>query len=234
MDRLTRKDLKKDKFALEVGHTVEFLEHHRKQFFRYGIAAVALALIVAGLFYYNRRQHTARQEALRAAMDAMDAPIGPSPAPGILTFLTQDDKRVAVNKALTDLASRHSRSSEGALAQYYLGTAAMSQGRQEEAAKRLSETANSGSPEPASLAKLALAELYASQGKAGDAEKLLRSLVDRPSLMVPKEEATIALARAIAPSKPEEARKLLDPLRAAPGAAGRAAISAYGELFTSK
>jgi len=231
VDRLTRRELKKDKFAQEVGHTVEFLEHHRKLFIRYGIAAVALLVIVAGLFYYNRRQHAARQDALRAAMDAMDVPVGPSPAPGVLTFLSPEEKRAAVSKSLTDLASRHSESLEGAIAQYYLGTVALSQGRQDEAVKRLNETANSGSQEPASVAKLALAELYAAQGKTADAEKLLRSLIDKPTIVVPKEEATLALARVIAPSRPDEARKLLDPLRSAPGAAGRAAIAAHGELF---
>ena len=234
MDRLTRKALKKDNFAQEVGHTVEFLEHHRKQFIRYGIAAAALLVIVAGLFYYNRRQQAARQDALRAAMDAMDVPVGPSPAPGVLTFLSPEEKRAAVSKALTDLASRYSGSPEGAIAEYYLGTMALSQGRQDEAIKRLSETANSGSQEPASVAKLALADLYAGQGKTADAEKLLRSLIDKPTVVVPKEEATIALARLLAPSKPDEARKLLDPLRSAPGAAGRAAITAYGELFAGK
>jgi predicted negative regulator of RcsB-dependent stress response len=234
VDRITRKALKKDTFALEVGHTVDFLEHHRKQFIRYGIAAVALLLIVAGLFYYNRRQHAARQDALRAAMDAMATPVGPSPAPGIMTFLSPEEKRVAVSKALTDLVSRYSGSTEGAIAEYYLGTMALSQGNQDEAIKRLSETANSGSQEPASVARLALAGLYATQGKTADAEKLLRSLIDRPTILVPKEEATIALARVIAPSKPDEARKLLEPLRSAPGAAGRAAITAYGQLFASK
>jgi len=234
VDRLTRRDLKKDKFAQEVGHTVEFLEQHRKQFILYGSAAVALLVILAGLFYYSRRQHVVRQEALRAAMDTMDAPVGPSPAPGVLTFSSAEEKRTAVSKALTDLATRHSGSTEGAIAQYYLGTAAVSEGRPDEAVKRLSDSANSSSQEPASLAKLALAGVYAGQGKTAEAEKLLRSLVDKPSVLVPKEEATIALARLIAPSKPEEARKLLEPLLKAPGAAGRAAITAQGELFGAR
>lgn len=233
MDRLTRKELKKDRFAQEVGHTVEYLEQHRKQLIRYGAAAVALVVIAAGLFYYNRRQHAVRQEALRAAMDAMDAPVGPSPAQGVLTFTSAEEKRTAVGKALTDLATRHSGSAEGAIAKYYLGAQAMSQGRPDEAVKYLTECASSGEEQPASLARLALAGVYAGQGKAADAEKLLRALVEKPTVLVPKEEATIALARLIAPSKPEEARKLLEPLLKAPGAAGRAAITAQGELFGS-
>jgi len=52
-----------------------------------------------------------------------------------------------------------------------------------------------------------------------------------PTIFVSKEQAAIALARGIAPSKPAEARKLLEPLRTQPGAISQAAISTYAELF---
>ncbi len=48
---------------------------------------------------------------------------------------------------------------------------------------------------------------------------MLRSLMDNPTVFVSKDEATIVLAKMLAPSKPAESRKLLDPLRAKPGAA---------------
>ena len=47
MDRLTRKDLKTDKFAEEIGHTFEFLSEHSSQVQRYGIIA-AVILILGG------------------------------------------------------------------------------------------------------------------------------------------------------------------------------------------
>jgi hypothetical protein len=34
--RITRKELKSDKFALEIGHTVTFFEDHQKVLIRYG------------------------------------------------------------------------------------------------------------------------------------------------------------------------------------------------------
>jgi predicted negative regulator of RcsB-dependent stress response len=234
VDRISRKELKKDKFALEVGHTVEFLDAHKKQLIRYGPVAVGIILLVAGLFYYSHRQHVARQEALRAALSAMQAPIGPSPAPGVLTFATAEEKQRAVTKAFTDLASRYGGSEEGIIAQYYLGTMALDKGRMDEAAKLLSQVADSGNQNYASLAKLTVAQIYASQGKTAEAEKLLRQLMDKPTIFVSKDEATIALAKLIAPTKPEEARKLLEPLRSAPGIVGRAAMTAYGDLFVNR
>ncbi len=230
MDRISRKELKKDKFAQEVSHTVEFLEAHRKQLIRYGSLAAALLILAAGLIYYNQRQHVARQEALRAAYAIMAAPVGPSPAPGILTFASAEEKSKAVAKALTDLTTKYTGSDEAEVAEYLLGSLALDAGRIEEAARRMNQVANAGNRDYASLAKLALAGIDASQGKTSEAEKLLRELMDRPTLLVPKEQAAIALAKLIAPTKPDEARKLLEPLRSAPGSIGRVATTAYGEL----
>ena len=53
-------------------------------------------------------------------------------------------------------------------------------------------------------------------------------------MLVSKEQATISLARLLASSNPSEARKLLEPLKAAPGGVGRAAGSALAELAVAK
>jgi predicted negative regulator of RcsB-dependent stress response len=234
VDRITRKQLKKDKFAQEVGHTVEYLEVHRRQLFIYGGIALAVVLLVAGIFYYNHRQYISRQEALRSALNNMDAPVGPSPAPGVLTYPTADEKNRAVTKAFTDIATKNSGSNEASVAEYYLGVIALDAGKMDEAIKRLNTAAQAGNSDYASLAKFSLADIYASQGKPADAEKLLRELLNHPTILVSKEQATIQLAKAIAPAKPDEARKLLEPLRSAPGAVGRAAMTVYGDLFVKR
>ena len=81
-----------------------------------------------------------------------------------------------------------------------------------------------------SLAKLSLSEIYASQNKTGEAEKLLRSLVDSPTTFVSKEQASLNLGRLLATSNPVEARKLLEPLRESRTAISRAAITALGSI----
>ncbi len=192
MDRLTRKELKQDKFAQEVGHTGEFFEQHRKTITLYGAVAAGLILVVAAVVYYNRSQHAARQSALRAALNTMEAPVGAAPAPGILSFATQADKDAAVNKAWTDLSARYSGAEEGVIAEYYLGTMAVSSGRLDEASR-----ASARSP-PLESGTRCAGQLRAGAdlsvpGKTAEAEKLLRALVASPTMMVPKEEATIAL-----------------------------------------
>lgn len=231
MDRITRKELKTDKFALEIGHTVEFFETHRGLVLRYGAIALALILAVVAYYFYTRNQGAQRQRELHAAMQIQDAGIGPpSDNPLIPVFPTPEERAKAATKAFTDLATRYPAKDEAWISRYYLGMIAFDQGKVTEAQKILKEVAESGSANYASLAKLSLASLYAATGRLPEAERLLRSVIDKPTLFVSKEQAAIALARLLAKSKPEEARKLLDPLRTERSAVSRAAITALAEL----
>ena len=73
-----------------------------------------------------------------------------------------------------------------------------------------------------------------SQGKTDDAEKLLRQLIDKPTMFVSKEQATLDLAQVLAKKNPAEARKLLEPLSASPRTAvSRAAVAAMGTIPAS-
>jgi hypothetical protein len=90
--------------------------------------------------------------------------------------------------------------------------------------------ADSANKRYASLANLSLGQVYFAEGKNDQGEKLLRSLVLHPTVFVSKDQATITLAKALVHTKPAEARKLLDPLRAVPGPVSQTAIQAYSEL----
>jgi len=231
VDRLTRKKLKGDSFARDVGYTVEYLGEHRKQAIRYAIVGVAVLAAVLGFFYYLRQQRTARQAALTAAKDIQEAPIGPPPGEGIKSFPTAQERYSAATKAFTDLATKYSGSDEATIAQYHLGTLAAEQDKMLEAENWLKEAAQSGNANYASLAKLTLADLYRGQGKISEAERLLRSLIAKPTDFVSQEQATIALAELLIPSNPNEARKLLDPLSTTSRpAVGRAAMGVLSQL----
>jgi hypothetical protein len=49
-------------------------------------------------------------------------------------------------------------------------------------------------------------------------------------MFVSADQANIALARGLMPTKPAEARKILDPLRNRAGATGQVALTLYGQL----
>jgi hypothetical protein len=101
--RITRKQLKSDKFALEVEHTVTFFDEHRTAIIRYGAIALAVIILVGGYSYYAKRQHNARQAELAKVLSAISAPVG-APAPD--GFPTQQAKDQQVIKLATDLEKK--------------------------------------------------------------------------------------------------------------------------------
>ena len=234
MDRVTRNKLKTDKFAVEVEHTVEYVAEHRKQVTMYGAIAVGVAILAAGIWYYRGSQHSARQKDLAEAMQKQDAPVMPTPPAGSaappLYFTTQALKNAEVTKAFSAVRVKHPGSTEAVIAASYLGAISADEGKLAEAEKYFQAAIADGDANYGSVAKLSLSQILVATGRVPDAEKMLRSMVDNPTLFVSKEQATIALAKAIGGSKPAEARKLLEPLRATPGAVSQAAITALNQL----
>ena len=230
MDRLTRKELKSDRFALEVQHSIQVVSDHRQQLTRWGTIAGVVAILVIAVLVYRNHEHVVRQEALHAAQQLQNASIGPQQNELSVSFPTQAERDKAVSKSFTELAAKYSGTDEGLIAEFFLGTNAADQGKLSEAEKRLKVVADAGIPYSA-LAKLSLAQVYSAEGKLADGEKLVQSLIDHPTPLVSKEAATIALAELIQLKDPQRARKLLEPLRSSPrGSVSRVAISALSDM----
>ena len=230
MDRHTRKDLKTDKFAREVGHTFEFLSEHRAESIRYGAIGLAVLVLAAGAYYYTRHQATVREEVLAQALRIDDATAGPNVQQGFLNYKTPAEKDAARTKAFADVAAKYHGSEEGAIAALYLASDAADKGNLADAEKRYKDIMDSAPSAYSAMARLALAQVYAGEGKAGDAEKLLRAAIANPTVTVSKESATIALAQLIAKTNPTEARKMLEPLRTGRSTVSRAAVQILGEI----
>ena len=225
MDRQTRKDLKTDKFAEDVFDVFGWASAHKTEVVRYGAALIALVLIVAGVIYYNRSQAAAREDALSHALRVDDATTGATIEPTNLHFDTEADKTKAKMQAFTEVSSRYSGTQEGAIADMYLASYAVDQGNQDEAEKRYKRVVDHGPKPYASLARIALSQIYISEGKTADAERVLRDAMANPSATVSKDEAQLALGELLSKSNPTEAHKLLDPLRtSARGTISRTAI----------
>jgi len=213
LDRLTRKELKSDRFALEVQHSVEYVAEHQRQLIRWGGVAVAVAVVILAIFFYRSHEREVRQEDLRAAQRVQNATIGPQGSDQILAYPTAQERSKAMVKAFGDIVTKYSGSDEAVIAQYTLGVNAADDGNTAEAEKRFKAAVDSGTAPYDSLAKLALAQIYASEGKLADGKQLIQSVIDHPTVLVSKEAATIAMAQLIAPTDPAGARKLLEPLR---------------------
>lgn len=230
MDRLTRKELKSDRFALEVQHGIEVFSEHRRQLTRWGSVAAAVAAVILTVVIYRNHQHSVRQEALHAAMQIQNASIGPMQNEYSISFPTQADRDKAVTKAFGDLAAKYPGTDEGLIAEFFLGTNAADHGNLAEAEKRFKPLVDSGNAY-SSVAKISLAQVYAGQGKLAEAEKLMQSLIDHPTGLVSKEYATIVLAELIQSKDPQRARKMLEPLRSSQrSGVSRVAISVLSDM----
>jgi predicted negative regulator of RcsB-dependent stress response len=235
VDRLTRKELRTDQVAETAASVFEWSSHHTAMLKRYGAILVAVVVIGLGVFFYNRSQSTARQEALAHAMQVAEATTGTQTQEYVLHYGSEQEKEKAMTEAFNSVATKYSGSDEGSVADMLLGAAAADKGDLAEAERRYKQVADNGPKDYAAMARLSLAQVYQAQNKIGDAEKLLRQAIDNPTSTVSKEQATLALGSLLTTTNPAEARKLLEPLRASKRSpVARAAITAVGKLPPAK
>jgi predicted negative regulator of RcsB-dependent stress response len=229
--RITRKELKTDKFALEVEQTVTYFEEHRAEVLRYGAIAAVVVLIGVGVFMYRNHQRSIRQQELATAIAIQEASIGGTNPGSQFTFPTLPDRVKAATKAFAELASKYSGSQEGLIALNYLGAIAADAGNLAEAEKRFKEVAAGGDQRMASLAKLSLAQIYFVQDRNKDGEAQMRDLIAHPTEFVSKDQATFTLAKALIKTNPTEARRLIEPLRTSTNpSVSQDAINLYQQL----
>jgi predicted negative regulator of RcsB-dependent stress response len=209
---LTRKELKHDNFALRAEETFDFFNTHRKEMFRWGGIAIAIVLVVAAVFYYRSSQHDVREEALSEALALQNVQPGAPSQNGSPSFLTDAQKKDAVTKAFNKIVTDYDGSQEAYIARYYLASMAVDAGKIDDAKRNFREVADHADKNYASLGKLALAQLDFSSGSSAEAQSLLRDLMDHPTDLVSKTQATLALARGIEKTNPAEARRLVQPL----------------------
>jgi predicted negative regulator of RcsB-dependent stress response len=228
--RITRKELKTDKFALEIEHGFTFFEEHQKEILRFGGVALAVVALGLGIRFYQGRQHGVREAALSRAIQVQETGVGPITPGAAATFPTQQVKDEAAVKTFAELKKNYPGSEQAEIAEYYLGAIHSDQGDLAGAEKSFQEVAQKGDAKYASLAKLSLAQVYFAEGKPDQAQKVLQDLMSHPTVFVSADQCSITLARGLMATKPAEARKILDGLRNRPGSVGQVALSLYGEI----
>jgi hypothetical protein len=212
---LTRHELKEqvqhDAFAESVAKVVDYTSSHRASVVKWTAVAVAVALIIGGVVWYNSYADGHRQQDLAAAFQVLSAPVGANAPAGTKSYPTEDAKRAASLKALTDVVNKDGDSREGMIARYYRGT--LTAQRDLKAAESDLKAAADSSADVSALAKVALSEVYAGENRISEAQALLRSLIDKPGALVSKEQAQIMLAQLDQTANPQEAKQILQSLK---------------------
>lgn len=213
MDNATKQKLKQpDQFISTTEHGIQWAQQNRQSAIAAIVALIAVILaIVGGYTWYQHRSGVA-DTAFGDAMETYNTPVatpGQPVPPGTKTFPTAKDRAVESSKKFAAVASQFGMLKAGKLANYFAGLSAMEAGENSTAEADLQKTASSFNGDLAALGKLALAQLYQSEGNNAKAVDLYKELAKDNRTTVPYGMAELQLAALYeAENKPEEAKKV--------------------------
>lgn len=234
MDSQTRQALKQDKFVEATQSSAHWVGSHRSSVIRVSIVVVAvLAVVIAGLVYYNQRS-AAAESALGAALDTYTAPLVQPGVPADKgSYATAAERAKAANQQFTQVVSQYSWLPAGAKAHYFAGLTYQEMGQTGSAETELKAAADSWDSSLSSLAKFALAGFYHQSARDAQAIDLYNGLIAKPTVAVPAYTAQLALADLyVAAGKQDQAKQIWAKVKDADktGAAG----SIAAEKLTAK
>lgn len=212
--RYTRHELKQDKFAATAADAIHEVVEHRSGIIRIAAVVVVLGLLAGGAFWYvNSRQEQAT-DALGRALVTYSAPVVPpgTPKQGSMTTFGSDQERLIASKdAFYAISDQYGWTESGQYARYLAGLTERELGNYPVAEDQLRALGNSRHSELAALAKYALASVYRDEKRDTDAIGLLQTLIDKPTVTVPKANAQFALADIyISEHQPDKAKVIYD------------------------
>jgi hypothetical protein len=162
----------------------------------YALAAVGVLLVLFGIFYlWNRSSDAKAQAALGKAIETSQAVVSDSPVPAgstIKTFKTEKERAEASVAEFQSVADKFG-GAVGEKAKYFVATNKLSLDR----AAALSELENlsKSSGEVGTLAKYALAQAKANDGKTDEAVGLYQQLASADNPVVAKDTINFELAK---------------------------------------
>jgi len=217
VDQQTRQALKHDQFVDTTQHGLEWASQNRRPILLTGaiVAALIAILVIGGIIYNNRSEKASI--AFGDAMQTYQTPLatpGQQVPPGVKTFSSAAERAKAANQLFVRTADTYGMTSSGRLARYFVGLTAIEAGQNATAESTLKQVASSWNSDLASLAKLALAQLYRQTCRDQQAIDVYNDLTAHPSTAVPAGTAQLQLADLYeAENKPELAKKIYATLK---------------------
>ncbi|MFP5227231.1 MAG: coatomer subunit epsilon [Acidobacteriota bacterium] len=211
MDTQTRHALKQDKFVTATTSGLEWVGEHRGNVIGWAVGVVvAVAIVVASVIFYQKRD-AAADRVLGQAMDIYETPLTQPNVPvepGMKTYATAADRAKAAYPLFRQAADNYGWLSAGQMARYFAGVTEIDMGQKAQAEADLEKATHAGNSNLASLAKIALANLYAETGRDSQAVSLLQDVIAHPTTTVPKGQAQLQLAALYETTQPQEAKRL--------------------------
>jgi predicted negative regulator of RcsB-dependent stress response len=212
---ISRKELKQDKIKETIAHGAEAVISHGQFAALLVGVVVAIAIGYGGWHFYIDRQTAQASVAFDQAMKAYQGRIGPSnPSdPGEPTYSDERARSQDAFNKFSKLADTYPSTNPGKLARYYAALCLEDLEKQNQALEELKKISGSSDKELAAMAQYQMAVIYARTGKMDDAVKLLRVLVDKPSVLVPRPLVLLELAGTLRNSNPKEAASIYQQIK---------------------
>jgi len=227
----TRRQLKEDKFAQTAQGAAQWTASHQRTVIWSIVVVVVAALAAVGYMTWYGRYNQQANIALSAAMRTFNKPLRPANAPATDTnagFGSVAERGKAAEKEFQAVADKFPYSKPGKIARYLQGVAAMEAGENSAAEQQLKTAAGFRDKDVASLAQVALANLYRNTNRQPDAIRIFKDLADHPTDTVSKAQAQIELAGIYESTDPQQATLLYQQIQK------EAPNSAAAQLAASK
>jgi tetratricopeptide (TPR) repeat protein len=217
VDQQTRQALKHDQFVDTAQHGLEWASENRRPLILVGsIVGALIVILVVVAVIFNQRSEKA-DVAFGEAMQTYQTPLatpGQQVPPGVKTFPSAVERAKAANQLFLNVANNYGMTSSGKMARYFGGLTYIEAGNNSQAESTLKEVAGGWNSDLASLAKLALAQLYRQTGRDSQAIEVYNDLTAHPTNSVPAGTAQLQLADLYeAENKPEMAKKIYAQLK---------------------
>ena len=192
-----RRQLKQDRFAETTKETISWAVSHRTALTWVLSAAVVLAAVVLGAWWYWNYHSQQASAALGKAMETYNAPLrapNTPPAGEEISFAAAVERAQAARTQFDHVARQYSHTKSGRIARYMAALTTIDMGDDKSGEEQLRQVAAAGDRDLSSLAKLALAGIYRNTHRDKEALDLYQDLVSHPTASVSKPMAQLELA----------------------------------------
>jgi predicted negative regulator of RcsB-dependent stress response len=217
----TRHQLKQDAFSrVTIGaaeKTAHWSVEHRNTLGIAGIVVVVIAAAAVGGWYYLSAQDEKASFDLSQAVRTLDTPLRPAGTPvqpDSPSFASAKERADAGKKQFQAILDKYPHTRTADMARYFLGVTSETAGDNAAAENNFKAVASTGNKELASVAKLALAALYANTNRSKDAVALYQQLINQPTVSVSKVTAELQMAELYqSTNQPLDAKRLYEQIK---------------------